>query len=427
MSRMPVTEITKKVAALEARLNKKPVIKGSKVMTDVEMAPNTYFLRRPSGIMSLDIHTGGGLPAGGLTYVSGPDGAGKTFLLNKYIAMNQRLYGDKSTVALGLSESAPDHFFMRQCGVQIAVPEKMIDERQAERKIWGLPPFTKEELKSFRAKTVGELKILRGAHGEELLQAILACFRTGVFDLICLDSVSAVLPEADALKDLDDGAKRAAAAGMLTRFFQYYLNGTTGIAGQNLTTVIFTSQVRANPEKNKPGPAAMWAREYASAGAWAARHGKLLDILVHPGKKEKEEQKVEGPVASLQELADREKNKRRVQTGKVINYEVLKGKAGVHEGVTGSFNFHFPDSPADVSTTLTDDQYDAVMIALNSGIVREEKGLLTIYDGNNQPIPGAIEVPGVKDMADRMRIDFDLELAVRRAILASVGITCAYR
>ena len=41
----------------------------------------------------------------------------------------------------------------------------------------------------------------------------------------------------------DEAAKRAAAAGMLTRFFQHYLNGTTGYFGLNPTTVIFTSQV----------------------------------------------------------------------------------------------------------------------------------------------------------------------------------------
>jgi RecA/RadA recombinase len=195
MPREPVTDLNKKIAALEARLNKSPEVKGARVMTDIDLAPNTYFLRRPSGIIPLDIHTGGGLPAGGLTYLSGPDGAGKTFLLNKYIAMNQRLYKERSCVALGVSEAAPDHFFMRKCGVQIAIPDPMIEERDRARKLLGLPSFTKEQLKTFRAKTVGHLKVLRGATGEELLMAILECFESKAFDIVSLDSVSAVLPE----------------------------------------------------------------------------------------------------------------------------------------------------------------------------------------------------------------------------------------
>src|SRR5208282_1562953 len=103
--------------------------------------------------------------------------------------------------------------------------------------------FTKEELKAFRSKTVGTIKRLAGSNGEELLQSILECQESKLFDLVCLDSISACLPEADANKDLDEAAKRAAAAGMVTRFFQHYLNGVTGYYGANPTTTIFTAQV----------------------------------------------------------------------------------------------------------------------------------------------------------------------------------------
>lgn len=440
MPKLAVTEISKKVAALEAKLNRKPAVKGAKVCTDIALAPNTYFLRRPSGIMPLDIHTGGGLPAGGLTYLSGPDGAGKTFLLYKYIAMNQRLYGPKSCVALGVSEAAPDHFFMRKCGVQIAIPERMIEEQVHERKERGEPPFSKEQLKAFRAPTVGEVKLLRGATGEELLQAVLECFDAAIFDIVGLDSISAVLPEADAMKELDEAAKRAAAAGVVTRFFQHYLNGTTGYYGVNPTTVIFTSQVRSNSKKAEaPAHIAKYLPDYAPQGAWAAKHGKLIDILVKGGAKEKEKEAVATPTnGTLSEAAAQVRTKR-VQIGKTINYEVLKGKAGVHEGITGEFEFHFPAGMAamrDPNHLLTEDQRMVIVTGLQNGIVEEKDGLVTFYHPTtNTPIVHtmnneAVElknIAGIDRLVGLMREDFELELTLRRAVLSSCGVECAYR
>lgn len=430
MPREPVTDLNRRIAAVEAKLNKNPEVKGAKVMLDIDLAPNTYFLRRPSGIIPLDIHTGGGLPAGGLTYLSGPDGAGKTFLLNKYIAMNQRLYGERSCVALGISESAADHFFMRKCGVQIAIPDLMIEERERSRKLLGLPAFTKEQLKTFRSKTVGHLKVLRGANGEELLMAILECFESKAFDIVCLDSVSAVLPEADAGKDLDEAAKRAAAAAMLTRFFQHYLNGTTGYYGLNPTTVIFTSQVRSNSKKAEaPAHIAKYLPDYAVQGAWAAKHGKLLDILVKPGGKDKEDVKV-APPTTLGELLEQEKKKKRVQVGKTVNYEVLKGKAGVHEGITGEFEFRFPANAAemyDTSKPLTDDERMVIVAALQNGIAEEKDGFITFYNPiDHQPIHELTNIAGIGRLVEMMQHDPALDMQLRRFVLSAVGIECAY-
>lgn len=424
MPRMPVTELNKKVAALEARLNKKPETKGGRVMADIDMSANTYFLRRPSGIISLDIHTGGGLPAGGLTYLSGPDGAGKTFLLYKYFAMAQKLYGNSSCIALGCTEAAPDHFFMRKCGMQVAIPEQMIDERVAERKLRGQSPFTKEQLKEFRSATVGKVKIVLGGTGEEILDGLLDCFETKAFDIVALDSVSACLPAADKTKDLDENAKRAASAGLLTKFFQHYLNGTTGYYGVNPTTVVFTSQVRANPEKSKPGPGAMWEREYAAIGAWAAKHGKLIDILVMPGRKEKEEVAPVAQATSLGEAASA--YKKRVQVGKSVRYEVTKGKAGIHEGITGEFDFHF-SAGKDSDSPLTDDQRMVIVAGMSNGVVEEKDGFLTFHDPNGQPYADVTAIAGIERLAQMMREDFELEMRLRRSVLSAAGVECAYR
>jgi RecA/RadA recombinase len=412
MPRMPVTELAKKMAGLEAKLNRKPNVKGASVMSDIDNAPNTYFLRRPSGIMPLDIDTGGGLPAGGLTYLSGPDGTGKTFLLNKYVAMNQRLYGEKSAVALGISEAAHDHLFMRKCGVQIALPERMLEELVSERKERGLASFTKEQLKELRAKTVGQVKVLRGSTGEELLDGLLDCFESKLFDLVCLDSISACLPAADAMKDMDENGKRAAAASMVTKFFQHYLNGTTGYYGANPTTVIFTSQVRSNSKKAEAAAHIQkYLPDYAAQGAWAAKHGKLIDILVKPGAKERE---VVGVIGSS------EQQQKKVTVGKTVNYEIMKGKAGVHDGVTGEFEFHFD--------RLTDDHRMIVAAMLQADIAFEENGFVTLlHPITREPLEGFTKIAGVQRIVDMMKSDFELELMLRRAVLTSVGVQCAYR
>ena len=417
MPRMPVTDLNKQIASLAAKLNKSPNVKGASVIADIDMAPNTYFLRRPSGIMSLDVHTGGGLPAGGLTYLSGPDGVGKTYLLYRYIAMNQKLLGDKSATALGVSETAPDHFFMRRCGVQVRIPEQMIEERVHERKERGYPPPNKEELAWWRMKTVGQLKILRGSTGEELLNTIIDCFESKLFDLVGLDSVSALLPEADAAKELDEESKRAGSALMLTKFFQHYLNGTTGYNGNNPTTVIFTSQVRSNSKKSEaPGHIQKYIIEYMPQGAWAAKHGKLIDILLKPGEKEKE--KVGASTTTMPTTFEQARAKT-VQTGKAIRYEVLKGKAGVHEGITGEYDFHYD--------RLVDGERSIVMSGLSLGIVAEKDGLVTFFNpATKVPYPEASDLT-VDELVNKMREDFDLELRLRRAVLSASGIDCAYR
>lgn len=422
MPRMAVTDLNKHIAQLQARLNKQPALKGAKVMDDIHEAPNTYFLRRPSGIMQLDIDTGGGLPAGGLTYLSGPDGVGKSVLLYKYVAMNQKLFGNRSASALGFAEAAPDHFFMRKCGVQIRIPEDMIEERVAERKVRGVAGFTKEELTSFRLPTVGAVKILRGATGEELLGGVLECFEANCFDLLSCDSISAVLPESDAGKSIDENEKRAAAAGLVTKFFKHYLNGTTGYYGKNETSVIFISQVRSNSKKAEaPAHIAKYLPDYAPQGAWAAKHGKLIDILLKPGEKEKENVPVaEAPITSLGGLLKARTEKKKVQIGKSIRYEIIKGKAGTHDGITGEYDFDYE--------RIVDDQRLLIVAALSRGVATERDGLVTILNqATGKPFDELNKVATIESVCKVLRENFDLELAVRRSILSTVGIECAYR
>lgn len=63
-----------------------------KLIVRADEAPNTYVLRRPTGIMELDIDLGGGFAAGGCSTISGPDNclAGDTLINHEVRTPNSR-------------------------------------------------------------------------------------------------------------------------------------------------------------------------------------------------------------------------------------------------------------------------------------------------------------------------------------------------
>jgi RecA/RadA recombinase len=384
--------------------------KGHKVMAFADEVSNPYFLRRPCGIMQLDIDTGGGLPAGGVSVLSGPDNSGKTFLLNKYMAQHQRLYGASSCLGLATVEGNPDYFFMRKCGVQVAVPDEMIEERAKWRKIRDLPPFTKDELKAFKYQ-VGDFIVIREATGELLFDAILESVRRNIFGIIGLDSISMIQANAEAKTNgFEQMPQQAADAGLITRFYKKYFPLTLGLDdSQNETTLIFTSQVRSNRKKSET---AAWnpqmarsMKDFEAGGAYAGRHGKLIEVAVWSGAKDKEEQTIDG-------------KKVKIQQGKTIMWEIRKGKAGTHDGITGEVNFSYDD--------LTDDLRSIIVAGLRKGVMVEKNGLLTLNNADTGEPTALAGIPGPDDFCKRLQGDFQLELAARREVLAASGIQCTY-
>lgn len=416
MPREPLAEIEKKVRALRAKLNK-PEKRGGEnrqVIVPASEAPNVYFLRRPSGIMSLDLDTAGGIPAGGLVYLSGPDGGGKTTLLYKYFAMLQRLYGKKARIAYGLSEAAPDHLRMRGLGVQVAVPDSTIEAMNQARKERGEAPLSKEEEKELKTE-VGGIEIIRERSAERFLDVIVDAVESKAFDIVAADSISALMPENEAGKDLDENPQMAAAAQALTRFFLHYLPNTTGFNGVNETTVFFISQVRSNKKKSEAqAHMQKYMKDWAAQGAWAAKHGKLIDICVWGGSKEKEAQKVTGALGE-------ESRDVRVAISKTIHWEILKGKAGTHDGVTGEVEMSFQQP-------YFDDQRGILVAGLRRGVIRERDGLITVVrHGTGEVIEPLNNIAGADRFCDLLRSDFEVELQVRREVLAASGIQCLYR
>src|SRR5687767_369899 len=75
---------SERILLLSQSINKQ--YNGKAIVREGKEISNTFILRRPTGITSLDIALGGGFPAGGLSQVIGKDSSGKSYLVNKVIA-----------------------------------------------------------------------------------------------------------------------------------------------------------------------------------------------------------------------------------------------------------------------------------------------------------------------------------------------------
>lgn len=391
--------------ALRSLMNRINTDKKYQVIAMADDVVSPYFLRRPSGIMQLDVDTGGGLPAGGVSMVSGPDNAGKSFLLYKYMAFHQRLYGNKSFLGIAPVEGALDYFFMRKVGVRIAVPDEMIEERERARKLRGGAAFTKAERAELKDQ-VGQVVVMAGKNGEDLLDVVHEATRDNIFGIIGIDSFTALLPEAYAKQEtLHEDGRRASHATLSTNFFQRMYPFLIGMWGRNDTTIICTQQVRSNPKKAEaPGPMQKYIRDWAPAGAYGAKHGKMIDLLVWGGEKER--------AKSGQEKGQ--------VTGKWINWETMKGKAGTHDNIRGDVEFSYE--------TLTDDLREVITTGIRYKAVVEVDGYLSLVNqSTGEVVPTLSKLAGIDRFIKMMQDDFNIELQVRREVLAAAGIECAYQ
>jgi hypothetical protein len=285
----------------------------------------------------------------------------------------------------------------------------MIEERAAVRKERGLLPFTKDQLKEFKTQ-IGDFVIIREATSEALFDAILGAVEKNIFGIIGLDSISMIQASAEAqTQTFEKMPQQAADASLITRFYKKYFPLTLGLdEHQNETTLIFTSQVRSNRKKSEIAGwnprMAGFMKDYASGGAYAGRHGKLIEVLLGTGGKEKVEQEIDG-------------KKVRVAVGKTITWEITKGKAGTHDGITGEVEFSYEN--------LTDDLGTLLIAGIRQGVIIEKGGEILI---NNAETGEMLMKLGSRDaFTGALAADFNVELTVRREVLAAAGIQCTYR
>jgi recombination protein RecA len=174
----------------------------------------------PSGSILLDEALGvGGYPRGRIIEIYGPESSGKTTLALHAIAEAQKLGGIAAFVD---AEHALDPQYAKNLGVNI-------DE------LWVSQPDT----------------------GEQALEITEGLVRSGAVDIIVIDSVAALTPQAEIEGDMGDSHM-----GLQARLMSQALRKLTGILSKSKCIIVFINQIRmkigvmfGNPETTTGGNA----------------------------------------------------------------------------------------------------------------------------------------------------------------------------
>ncbi|MDP3879630.1 MAG: recombinase RecA [Dehalococcoidales bacterium] len=202
------------ISQIEKRFGKGSIMKlgESVVMSPVEAIP--------SGSLSLDLALGiGGIPRGRITEIFGPEASGKTTLGQHIIAEAQKRGGIAAYIDV---EHALDPSYARRCGVN-----------------------------------VDEMLISQPDTGEQALEIAEALVRSGAVEIIVVDSVAALVPQAEIEGEMGDTH-----VALQARLMSQALRKLTSTISKAGTAVIFINQLRekvgivfGNPEVTPGGRA----------------------------------------------------------------------------------------------------------------------------------------------------------------------------
>lgn len=191
-----------------------------------------------SGSLSLDLALGGGYPKGRIIEIYGPESSGKTTLTLHAIAEIQKGGG---TAAFIDAEHALDPAYAKKLGVD-----------------------------------TDNLLVSQPDNGEQALEIVETLVRSNAVDLIVVDSVAALVPQAEIDGDMGDSHM-----GLQARLMSQALRKLTGIINKSHATVIFINQIRmkigvmfGNPETTTGGNALKF---YASVRADIRRTGQIKE------------------------------------------------------------------------------------------------------------------------------------------------------
>ena len=173
----------------------------------------------PTGSLSLDLALGGGIPKGRIIEIYGPESSGKTTLTLHAVAEVQKSGGIAAFID---AEHALDPAYAKRLGVDI---EKLL--------------------------------VSQPDSGEQALEIAETLVRSNAVDIVVIDSVAALVPQAEIEGDMGDSHM-----GLQARLMSQALRKLTSIISRSKCTVVFINQLRmkigvmfGNPETTTGGNA----------------------------------------------------------------------------------------------------------------------------------------------------------------------------
>ena len=193
----------------------------------------------PTGSLAVDVALGvGGFPRGRLIEIYGPESSGKTTLALSTVAQAQKLGGMAAFID---AEHSMDPIYARNLGVD-----------------------------------VDNLLVSQPDSGEQALQIADVLVRSGAIDIMVIDSVAALVPQAEL-----DGEMGATHVGLQARLMSQALRKLAGLVFKSNCCLIFINQIRekigvmfGSPETTTGGRALKF---YASIRVDIRRIGALKD------------------------------------------------------------------------------------------------------------------------------------------------------
>jgi recombination protein RecA len=234
----PKSDIKSLLEYCDKQFGNGAVIKGRGAIIDVDSFP--------TGVITIDKAFGcGGVPLGRIMELFGAESSGKTTTTLKFIASCQKHYFKKK----------------ERNGVAAFVDaEHALDPEWAAR----------------NGVNMDDLIISQPDSGEEALNIVEAFLKSGLVDLIVVDSVAALVPKAELEGDVGDHH-----VGAQARMMSQGLRKLKGTASHANATVIFINQIRekvgvvfGNPEVTPGGRALKY---YATVRAQVSRASVIKD------------------------------------------------------------------------------------------------------------------------------------------------------
>lgn len=301
----------------------------------------------PTGSMILDHRlTVGGYVEGRIIEIWGPPGVGKSTLSLMGLREAQRKHKDRNVAVIDM-------------------------ERKFDR-AWAVAHGVDLE----------RLHVYSPRSAEDVADALKDFCQSGLFSMVVLDSVGAMIPEAEKEKDAGESAM-GKYAGIVTRMIKI----AAVEAAESETTVILINQVRANLG---------YGADTTTGGGWALKHGTTMKLKLRRTATPPFKAKI---------------GKEEMQVGHQIAFKVERNGVGPANR-EGQFNL-FVVASKKYGPVGIDSADEAVTLGIETNAIEQAGAWYTL--------PGGERLQGKEAVVDRLRNDLDLLDAIRTASLATVS------